>query len=481
MLDLMKTPKAQPAARMLAQTQAIMKAKKLPKEWAEVLAVRMETPSEVEKLIPVLMKVRDLFTATNQSLTDSAQMLEAALTQLGNGNLETEDEDADPGDQLLQGVVAQISNVRAKANPATPRLGVGQDWNAPDSRRARMADGLYAKLNPDHVPTMGREIAAMSLGEIAVMAMDGSSNGVRFGGKKQAVMDALHSTSDFSTVLGNTVGRRLMDHYEAAESGLKSVSREISAPDFRQVHGVRLSGSIELEKVNEGGEFKYGTLDEGSGLMKLHTYGKTVGVSRQVIVNDDIGAFENIARIQGEGASLAEGKILAGLLAANGGTGPVQQDGIALFHADHNNIAATGSALDVNSLGAARLALRRQKGLSGEAINVVPVFLIVPPELETLAEKLLAEITAHDVNDVNPFAGKLTLIVDAHLTSPTQWYVSARPGQPDGLQHAYLDGAKGPQFFTQEGFHSDGMQFKVRLDFGANFVDHRAWYMNPGE
>jgi len=24
------------------------------------------------------------------------------------------------------------------------------------------------------------------------------------------------------------------------------------------------------------------------------------------------------------------------------------------------------------------------------------------------------------------------------------------------------------------------MQFKVRLDFGAAFADHRAWYMNPG-
>jgi hypothetical protein len=111
---------------------------------------------------------------------------------------------------------------------------------------------------------------------------------------------------------------------------------------------------------------------------------------------------------------------------------------------------------------------------------VVPAFLIVPPELETLAEQILAEITAHAVNDVNPFAGKLTLVVDAHLKSATRWYVCAKPGQPEGLQHAYLDGEKGPQNFTQEGFATDRMQFKVRLDFGAAFADHRAWYMNPG-
>ena len=398
MLDFMKTPKAEPPARMLAQTQAIMKAKKLPKDWAELFAVRMETPAEVEQLVPVLENIRDVFEAANESLSNAAPMIEAALEQLSMAAVEVDEEETDPGKKLLQGVVAQITGARAKRFPVSNRMGAPRDWNSPQSQRAKMADGLYAKLNPNHEPTMGREIANMSLGEIAVMAMNGNGTSSGFGGKKQAVMDALHTTSDFSIVLGNTVGRRLMDHYEAAASGLKSVS----------------------------GEFKYGTLNEGSGLIQLGTYGKVLGVSRQVIVNDDIGAFDNIARIQGQGAALAEAKILAGLLSDNGGTGPIQQDGIVLFHEDHNNVAATGSVLDVDSLGAARLALRRQKGLSGEAINVVPMFLIVPPELETLAEQLLADITAHAVSDVNPFAGKLTLVVDAHLTSPSQWYVSAR-------------------------------------------------------
>jgi len=34
--------------------------------------------------------------------------------------------------------------------------------------------------------------------------------------------------------------------------------------------------------------------------------------------------------------------------------------------------------------------------------------------------------------------------------------------------------------FTREGFETDASEFKVRLDFGAGFVDHRAWYKNPG-
>ena len=50
----------------------------------------------------------------------------------------------------------------------------------------------------------------------------------------------------------------------------------------------------------------------------------------------------------------------------------------------------------------------------------------------------------------------------------------------DGLEYAYLQGEEGPQIETKAGFEVDGMQFKVRLDFGGAFLDHRSWYMNPG-
>lgn len=104
----------------------------------------------------------------------------------------------------------------------------------------------------------------------------------------------------------------------------------------------------------------------------------------------------------------------------------------------------------------------------------------MPPELETVGEKLIADLSATTSEDVNPFAGKLTLLVDAQLASPTRWYLATRPGMPDGLMHAYLDGARGPQVFTREGFEVDATEFKVRMDFGAGFVDWRGWWMNPG-
>lgn len=124
--------------------------------------------------------------------------------------------------------------------------------------------------------------------------------------------------------------------------------------------------------------------------------------------------------------------------------------------------------------------MRRQKGLVGEPINVVPTYILVPPELETVAEQIVASVSSTSVDDVNPFTGKLKVIVDAYLSDSDRWYVVSRPGVPEGLQHAYLDGMAGPQIFTREGFDIDGIEFKVRLDFGAGFVDHRGWFSNPG-
>ncbi len=106
------------------------------------------------------------------------------------------------------------------------------------------------------------------------------------------------------------------------------------------------------------------------------------------------------------------------------------------MHSFGFDLAASGGALSETTLSAARLAMRKQKGLAKRPINVTPKFLIVPLELETTAEKLLASIQATTSGDVNPFAGKLELLVEARLTSTTRWYVTADPAMIEGLEYA---------------------------------------------
>ena len=197
-------------------------------------------------------------------------------------------------------------------------------------------------------------------------------------------------------------------------------------------------------------------------------------LTREAIINDDLGAFAAIENIASNAAGATEAKILIDLLTSN----PPMGDGSSLFHASHKNVG-TAAAIGIDSLSAARKAMRLQTGIANDLITVEPKFLIVGPNLETAAEQILAQLSVTKISDVNPFAKALELIVEPRI-SDNRWYVSANPATTPGLEYAYLSGQIGPHIETRTDFSTDAYECKVRLDFGAGFVDHRGWYFNAG-
>ena len=99
-----------------------------------------------------------------------------------------------------------------------------------------------------------------------------------------------------------------------------------------------------MEKVNEHGEFKSGTLAEGEETYKVDTFGRIFGITRQALVNDDVGAFTDLSRRLGQAAAAFEAQFLVDLLTAQSGLGPDMKDAKPLFHADHGNVSGTGAA-----------------------------------------------------------------------------------------------------------------------------------------
>ena len=236
---------------------------------------------------------------------------------------------------------------------------------------------------------------------------------------------------------------------------------------------MRVNSPARLERVAEGGEFRHGTIDESAESYTLATFGKIISVSRQAMINDDLGAFTQVPGRMGQAAMSFEAAELVALITGN----PDMSDGVPVFDTDHGNLSAAFGAPSITTLSAARTAMWRQTGLSGQLVGVAPRFILVPPELQTAAEQVVAEINATKIDDANPFSD-LTVIVDPRLTDPEQWYVAADPAQIDGLEYAYLEGAPGPQIETRAGFEVDGVQIKVRLDFGCGWIDRRGWYRN---
>jgi len=361
------------------------------------------------------------------------------------------------------------------------RVEMGDSQDDPALRARQMGEALYARINPRHeLSEPARRYAYATPVDMAKELLTLRGESTMALSPASLVTRALHTTSDFPIILGNTVGRVLRDAYQAAPSGIRRLGRQTSARDFRSVNKIMLGEAPLLEKLNEHGEIKAGTMAEAREAYKIETWAKKIGITRQVLVNDDLGAFSDLARRMGQGAAETEARILVTLLEANSGNGPTLSDTKALFHVDHDNKAASGAVISDATLSAARLALRTQKGIDGRIIRVTPKNLLVPPALETVAEKWLATIAPATAADVNPFSGAMSLVVEPRLSSATRWYVTADPGEIDGLEFAYLSGNEGPQVESRSGWDVDGVEIRVILDFGAGFIDHRGWFQNAG-
>jgi hypothetical protein len=369
----------------------------------------------------------------------------------------------------------EMAQRQTETRTRTARVEIGTDHTAPDVVATRAGEALFARANPTHeISAAARQYAGLTIPDLARDCLRRSGISTTGASVDTLVTRALHTTSDFPLILGDAVNRELRKAYQAAPSGIKQIARQTTARDFRAKSAVMLGEGPELEKVNEGGEYKYGTIAEGAESYKVETFGKIFSISRQALINDDLGAFTRVPAMLGQAAAAFEAKTLAGLIEAN----PTMSDGNAVFSEAHANVAE-GSVVGLAGLSAARLLLRSQTGLGGGKINATPRFVLVCPERETEAEQALAEITANTTDAANPFAG-LGLIVDGYLSEGSPWYMAADPAVIDGIEYAYLEGAPGPQIESKAGFEVDGMSIKVRLDFGAGWVDHRGMVKNPG-
>ncbi|MBY8974633.1 Mu-like prophage major head subunit gpT family protein [Rhodobacteraceae bacterium NNCM2] len=368
------------------------------------------------------------------------------------------------------------------------RASVGHSWDHGSGFQAKMIDGLRAQMNPEHRPDAGREYASMGILGMAqeCARMAGMKN---WQGRKAVdmlfqqgpTMYGSHGTSDFPLILSGAINQEMAQAYIQQMPALMSASRKLSAPDFRIRLRPRLSTGPELHKDLEGSELTYGTFHEdGEYAPVIWTWRKGFTATRALLINDNLSAFSEIPREMARGAISTVRKCMVALLEANSGAGQTMRDGKALFHADHGNLASSGGAISVTSVNNAVVAMRRQKGLQDEVIDIRPWALVVPPELELVANQVVAETTPNAVAEVNPFSGRLEVIVEPGLTDPARWYICADPMMSEGLAHSYLDESNGPRVEDRIGWEVEGMEWKVILDFGAAFIDYRSWYMNPG-
>jgi hypothetical protein len=90
-------------------------------------------------------------------------------------------------------------------------------------------------------------------------------------------------------------------------------------------------------------------------------------LSRQAIINDDLGAFADSNAAFGRAAAQTEADLLVSMFTANSGNGVNLTDGNPIYGtgANRGNKASAGSAIAVQSLSDGRQALRNMKDIDG--------------------------------------------------------------------------------------------------------------------
>lgn len=297
----------------------------------------------------------------------------------------------------------------------------------------------------------------------------------------RAAVPGMHSTSDFGSILANVAQKAMMKGYTEADETFEQWTARGSLSDFRAASRVDLGLFPALSKVEEGGEYTYGTLGDTGVSVVLATYGKMFAITRQAVINDDMDAISKIPTRMGRAAKRTIGNLVYGILTGN----PTMQDGVALFHSTHANLAGSGAAPSVTTLGAARVAMIRQPDLGGltAGVGIRPKFILLPPELEDATTVLL-----NSQYDPSGTAGTLkpnsarnfaTPVVDTRL-SGTAWYLAGDPNSVDTIEVDYLDGNDQPFMDQRDGWTVDGTEFKVRIDAGVKALHWRGLYKNPG-
>lgn len=383
-------------------------------------------------------------------------------------------------DECRAAVIEKLANRNPKSNGVH---GTGVGLEAGTKKRTAVQNALLHRIYPSRfsLDSGAREYRGMTLVELGKELL--AERGINTRGMdKMAVANMVfkrsHSTGDFPLLFEGVIDKMLREQYEFAPEYWNKIARQTSVADFREKGLYMVGGANGMKKVAEGGEIKYTTLKESKSTIRVESYAEGIMFTRQAFINDDLSAFSIVPSSFVRDWETLRGDMVWGLIVDNA----KMSDGKAMFSADHGNLlSGTDSALSEDSLAAAKVLLSKQKDLAGKTIRVLPKYLIVPPELEITAKKLVTATTPAKVSDVNVFANEFDIIVEPRLTDPKSWYLSADPNAVDTLYYAYLEGNEALRVNSEEDFNTDTMKYAVRGDFGASAIDYRGMVKSAGK
>ena len=297
-------------------------------------------------------------------------------------------------------------------------------------------------------------------------------------GDTRGVLQAAFSNLTLPGIFSNVANKFLLAGFTAVEGTWREISSSRSVSDFKQVTSYRLNGAFAYDEIGPAGELKAGDVSEESFTNQVKTYGKMFSVTRQDIINDDLGALSALPTRIGRGAALKLNQVFWAAFLAN-----------SSFYTTARKNYASGAttAFGIDSLTAAEQLFLDQVDTDGQPLAISPAVLLVPTALNAKAAQLMNATEIRDTTastkypTANPHAGKFRTLYSAYLSnstltgnSSTAWYLLANPADLPVIEMAFLNGKEVPTVETAEAdFSVLGIQMRGYFDFGVALQDWR--------
>lgn len=283
------------------------------------------------------------------------------------------------------------------------------------------------------------------------------------------------STADIPNILANVANKRLVEAYiaEADDVAMTLSAINPNMRDFRQHSDVARYGDLELLVVPEGGAVEHGKITDLNYTYTALTYARAIHLTRQALMNDDIGALTNMAQAFGQGAADAFNRkwwgVFNGLLAAT------------FF--DAANLNVTTGALSLATLNTAVKVLRAQKTPAVNSrrtlLNLKGAYLLVPPALEATADSIYTSTNLNngatsDNPTANPHVKKYKPLVSSYLSdsdhgnSDIVWYLFADPKRTAAMTVGFVQGQTQP--VAEQAVNVDGTIGGARMMIYHDFA-----------
>lgn len=288
------------------------------------------------------------------------------------------------------------------------------------------------------------------------------------------------STLSVPGILSNVANKELLAGYMEEDQTWREIAAVRSVRDFKQITSYRLLDNMEYEELAPDGKIKHGELGEESYTRQAKTYAKMFQITRVDVINDDLGAFDDLRNRLGRGAAKKLNNVFWATFLAN-----------SAFFTSGRGTYITGSTTNLGTDGVglqlAITAFRKLRSPAadgskrvGNAVGGGPKVMLVPPELQFNAERLYQQTNLVDnVANANIHAGKYKPVVVDWLSDPsftgyssTAWYLLRLPANLAALVVSFLNGVQTPTVESaQADFNQLGIQFRGYHDFGVDFAE----------